>query len=458
MPTFIHTADTHLGYTQYNQPERQADYLDAFEQVVDAAIERNVSGVIHAGDLFNTSRPGTAAIRGAFQQLNRLREAEIPFLAVVGNHDGTQDTDWMHILSDMGLAVRLGRDPTVVDDVAFYGQHYVASAKRERLDYAFTSHDASHAALVAHGLFHQVSARGDWDFGDILSNSPVKFDAALLGDDHTPTVYRWIDEDIVLTYPGSTERTAFTQRDDRVYNIVTVAHEQSGHTAFEIDQKSLRTRPHVYIEKTLEPGQGTECIEAEIDDRDVTDAVVAIIIEGDDSENISPAALEQYAREQGALVARTSDRRRLKDLDVDYDVSFVDPDAAVREQLADMNLSAAVAEVEAMVRDIEGPESPAKTNLDTLTKSSFLDRIDDDPDAFERTADIESPDDTGVPVPDVDVTTTDAGSTAVETDGEQSTADAEQKTEITSEIESGTPPETTDGLSTNQSDQTGDNP
>lgn len=421
MPTFIHTADTHLGYTQYNQPERQADYLDAFQQVVDTAIERNVTGIIHAGDLFNTSRPGTAAIRGAFQQLNRLRAADIPFLAVVGNHDGTQDTDWMHILSDMGLAHRLGRNPTVIDDVAFYGQHYVASAKRERLDYAFNSHDASHGVLVAHGLFHQLSELGDWDFGDILSNSPVKFDAALFGDDHTPKIRRWDDEDIILTYSGSTERTAVTQRDDRVYNVVTVNHNQSGHAAFDIDQEPLQTRPHVYIERTLEPGQGTELIEADIDDRNVTDAVVAIIIEGDDSEDISPAALEQYAREQGALVARTSDRRKLKNLDVDYDVSFVDPDAAVREQLVDMDLSAAVAEVEGMVRDIDGPESPAKTNLDGLTKSAFLDRIDDDPEAFEHVAEIESPDDAAVPVPNEDVPATNTENLAGKTDDEQPT-------------------------------------
>lgn len=443
MPTFIHTADTHLGYTQYNRQERRTDYLDAFTQVVDAAIERNVAGVIHAGDLFNTSRPGTAAIRGAFQQLNRLREADIPFLGVVGNHDGTQETDWMHILSDMGLALRLGHQPTVIDDVAFYGQHYVASAKRECLNYAFDSHDSSHAVLVAHGLFHQLSGRGDWDFGDILSNSPVKFDAALLGDDHTPKIRRWDDEEIVLTYSGSTERTAVTQREDRVYNVITVDHDQSGHTAFNIDQAPLQTRPHVYIERTLEPGLGTEFIEAAIDECDVTDAVVAIVIEGDDSEDISPAALEQYARDQGALVARTSDRRKLKDLDVDYDVSFVDPDAAVREQLADMDLSAAVAEIEAMVRDIDGPEAPAKTNLDGLTKASFLDRIDDDPDAFERSAEIESPGDAAIPVPDEDVTSTDTENAAVETDGERPT-DSEQHTETTDGTEAEAPPETID--------------
>lgn len=422
--TFIHTADTHLGYTQYNHPERQADYLDAFRQVVDAAIKRDVAGVIHAGDLFNTSRPGTAAIRGALQQLNRLRETGIPFLAIVGNHDGTQDTDWMHILSDMGLAVRLGHEPISIDDVAIYGQHYVASAKREYLDYAFKPHEAAHTILVSHGLFVQLSEYGDWDFGDIISGSPVKFDAALLGDDHTSNVRRWSDEEIVLTYPGSTERTAVTQREDRVYNIVTVDHSQSGHTAVDIDQKPLTTRPHVYIETTLKPGQGAERIEAEIDNNDVTNAVVAIVIEGDDSEEISPATLEQYARKQGALVARTSDRRKLKDLDIDYDVSFVDPDTAVREQLADMDLSAAVAEVEAMVRDIDGPEAPAKTNLDGLTKSMFLDRLNDDPEAFERIVDIESPDDDTVLVPNEDLTATE--DVPMEMDNEQSTTESDQ--------------------------------
>lgn len=442
MSTFIHTADTHLGYTQYNRSERQADYLNAFQQVVDAAIENDVAGVIHAGDLFNTSRPGTAAIRGALKQLNRLQDAKIPFLAVVGNHDGTQDTDWIHIAADMDLAVRLGRDPVVINDVAFYGQHYVAAAKRDHLDYTFTPHDASHAVLVAHGLFDQLSPHGEWDVGDIIARSPVKFDAALLGDDHTPKIRRWTDEEIVLTYAGSTERTAVTQREDRVYNGVTVQHDQSGHTAFDIDQTPLTTRPHVYIETTLEPGQGAERIEAELDDHDVTDAVVAIIIEGDDSEDISPAALEQYARDHGALVARTSDRRKLKDLDVDYDVSFVDPDAAVREQLADMELSAAVAEVEKMIRDIAGPDAPAKTNLDALTKSTFLDRIDDDPEAFERTAEIESPGDAAELVPKETTTASETDSDKVTTDSKQSTIG--QSMESFGDIESETPSDMTD--------------
>lgn len=419
MATFIHTADTHLGYTQYNRSERRTDYLDAFQQVVDAAIENDVAGVVHAGDLFNTSRPGTAAIRGALKQLSRLRDATIPFLAVVGNHDGTQDTDWIHIFEDMDLAVRLGRDPVVIDDVAFYGQHYVAAAKRDHLDYTFTPHDAAHAVLVAHGLFDQLSPHGEWDVGDIIAKSPVKFDAALLGDDHTPKIRRWTDEEIVLTYAGSTERTAVTQREDRVYNVVTVQPDQSGHTAFDIDQTPLTTRPHVYIETTLEPGHGVERIKTELDDHDVTDAVVAIIIDGDDSEDISPAALEQYAREHGALVARTSDRRKLKDLDVDYDVSFVDPDAAVREQLAEMELSAAVAEVEEMIRDTAGPEAPAKTNLDTQTKSTFLDRIEDDPEAFERTAEIETPDDAAGLVPEE--TASASESDGAKTDSEQAT-------------------------------------
>lgn len=443
MTQFIHTADTHLGYTQYNRPERQEDYLDAFTQVIDAAIENDVAGVIHAGDLFNTSRPGTTAIRGAFQQLTRLREADIPFLAVVGNHDGTQDTDWVHILSDMGLAVRLGREPIVIDDVAFYGQHYVAAAKRERLDYAFEPHDASHSLLVAHGLFFQLSEHGDWDFGDIISRSPVKFDAALLGDDHTPKTRLWHDEGILLTYSGSTERTAVTQRGARVYNVVTFDKDRAGPEAINITQEPLQTRPHVYIEQTLEPGQGADSIKTELDSHDVSDAVVVIVIEGDDSEAISPAALEQYAREQGALVARTSDRRKLQDLDVEYDVSFIDPDEAVREQLANLDLSSVVAEVEEMVRDIEGPESPAKTNLDTLTKSTFLDRIEEDPEAFERAADIESPNGDAVPVPGTDESL-DTDTVPVEASETQPSSESTQVTDTDNDPSEGPSPETTE--------------
>ena len=39
MTRVIHTGDTHIGYRQYNAPERRRDFLEAFRSVVSDAVD-----------------------------------------------------------------------------------------------------------------------------------------------------------------------------------------------------------------------------------------------------------------------------------------------------------------------------------------------------------------------------------------------------------------------------------
>src|SRR6266446_3122633 len=51
--SFIHVADTHLGYEQYGVRERFNDFSRAFWDIMQDAVNREVDFVIIAGDLFN---------------------------------------------------------------------------------------------------------------------------------------------------------------------------------------------------------------------------------------------------------------------------------------------------------------------------------------------------------------------------------------------------------------------
>ncbi|PSP64506.1 hypothetical protein BRC77_03730 [Halobacteriales archaeon QH_8_64_26] len=139
MVTLLHTADTHLGYRQYHRPEREADFREAFYEVIEAAIARDVDAVVHAGDLFNSSRPGIDALSDALEGLKRLAAADIPFLSIVGNHDGTRDRQWLDVFASLGLATRLGEsgfsirsdedgDETGASRVVLYGLDHVEPA------------------------------------------------------------------------------------------------------------------------------------------------------------------------------------------------------------------------------------------------------------------------------------------------------------------------------------------
>src|SRR6266487_2918229 len=85
----VHTSDTHLGFSAYSRldpatgvNQRETDVYDAFELVVDYAIEKHVDAIVHAGDLFDGVRPNNRAISFLFRQLSRLLEAGIPFVVV----------------------------------------------------------------------------------------------------------------------------------------------------------------------------------------------------------------------------------------------------------------------------------------------------------------------------------------------------------------------------------------
>jgi len=368
MTRVIHTGDTHIGYQQYHVPERRQDFLDAFRQVVQDAIEDNVDAVVHAGDLFHDRRPTLSDIMGTLDVLETLDDADIPFLAVVGNHEAKRDAQWLDLYESLGLAIRLGSTPTIVGETAFYGLDFVPRSQREDLDYDFAPHDADYAALVTHGLF-QPFDYGDWDAAEVLTESSVDFDALLLGDNHKPGKQEV--EDAWVTYCGSTERASASEREDRGYNIVTF----DGETR--ITRRGLDTRPFVFVDVELGPEEGIERVRSRVLQHDLTDAVVVVSIDGD-GEPISPAGIEEAALDAGALVARVTDHRELATAERETGVSFADPDDAVAERVRELGLSGAAREIDETVR----ASKVADANVADTVEQRVEELIEGDPDSL----------------------------------------------------------------------------
>ncbi|MDR0901106.1 MAG: DNA repair exonuclease [Methanobrevibacter sp.] len=84
---FAHLADTHLGYRQYGLLEREEDFCNVFEEIIDKIIEERVDFIIHSGDLFETAKPSPNALLVFQEQLMKIKKADIPFYAIAGNHD-----------------------------------------------------------------------------------------------------------------------------------------------------------------------------------------------------------------------------------------------------------------------------------------------------------------------------------------------------------------------------------
>ena len=90
---FLHVSDTHIGFSAYSRlseqglNQREQDFFAAFRAAVDAAIRERVDLVLHTGDLFDTVRPSNRAVSFCMEELTRLSQAGIPFLAIAGNHE-----------------------------------------------------------------------------------------------------------------------------------------------------------------------------------------------------------------------------------------------------------------------------------------------------------------------------------------------------------------------------------
>ena len=380
----LHTADTHLGYRQYHSPDRRDDFMRAFERVVDDAIEADVDAVVHAGDLYHDRRPDLPDLVGTVEALSRLRDASIPFLAVVGNHESTRHGQWLDVFERLGLAERLGDTQRRLGDVALYGLDHVPRSRRDDLEYEFAPHDAPHAVLVAHGLFTPF-AHADWDTDEVLARSSVDFDALLLGDNHEPGVEQVGDRGVWATYSGSTERASASERDGRGYNLVDFDADDPGPSGVTVRRRALSTREFVFVDVDLAPGEGVDRVRNRIRQHDCNDAVVIVRVEGD-GESFAPAAVEEAAIDVGAAIARVTDHREIEDEAETPDVSFADPDEAVREQVREAGLSPAGADLDQTVRATDVADSNVRDRVERRVRE----RIDEGLEVFEGAADDEA--------------------------------------------------------------------
>lgn len=84
---FVHLSDTHLGWRQYGKTERFIDWGKATKCVFEYAVKNNVDFVIHSGDFFNSYRLDQDAFLQSIELLQILKDKNIPFFVIDGNHD-----------------------------------------------------------------------------------------------------------------------------------------------------------------------------------------------------------------------------------------------------------------------------------------------------------------------------------------------------------------------------------
>ncbi|MEL6554077.1 MAG: DNA repair exonuclease [Cyanobacteria bacterium J06621_11] len=123
MTKFLHVSDIHLGFDRYDSKPRTLDFFYALKDVFEKyAVGERVDFVIIGGDLFEHRNIKPAILNHAQVCLQILQDANIPVLAIEGNHDnapyGTKSS-WLRYLSDWGL-LKLLEPGNIKEGEAFY--------------------------------------------------------------------------------------------------------------------------------------------------------------------------------------------------------------------------------------------------------------------------------------------------------------------------------------------------
>ncbi|ACP34218.1 metallophosphoesterase [Sulfolobus islandicus Y.G.57.14] len=207
MVQILHISDTHLGKRQYSLAEREKDIYDVFSQLIDIAIKERVDAVIHSGDLFDVSNPTTNALVIAVKILKKLKDANIPFLSIPGDHDTPKRKGYIiphNILTELDLIKILNYDkPYIIKDIEIYGIPHIPTVSKNVLVSTLSSlkPKSSRSILLLHqGVKQILPYDGSWQME--LGSLPKGFGYYALG--HLHTRWRLIQDDgSIIAIAGS---------------------------------------------------------------------------------------------------------------------------------------------------------------------------------------------------------------------------------------------------------------
>jgi len=211
---FAHLADTHLGYRQYGLVEREEDFFNVFNEIVEKIIEERVDFVIHSGDLFEMAKPSPNALLMFQEGLIKIKDAGIPFYAIAGNHDTIMRQNAVPpqiLFRKLGLSLISPNNPIInstflkENDIFIGGTPFISKSQNSLLktkieELAKKSSGFSNRILVLHqGIDKYLPFQYELELADL----PNSFTYYGLGHVHN----RIVDDfgEGKLVYPGSSE-------------------------------------------------------------------------------------------------------------------------------------------------------------------------------------------------------------------------------------------------------------
>lgn len=324
MIKIIHIADTHLGYRQYFSDIRKKDFFNSFEFIINEAIIHNVDAIVHAGDLFNSKNPTLDDIIQTIKILQKLKINNIPFLCIVGNHEIKENNQWIDLLEQMNLSIKLTHEPfKLIDEnlkINIYGIDYFSKFKFQNILFEkyLLDKEANYNILVMHLLLSPLIINSTISYLDILKKINIDFDLLLLGDSHKNDCkiltyfsnINGIKKKCYLTYSGSTERCSSSEVQKRYYNFITF---QS--TGINIEKKEIPTRDFIFITILCKKNDNFEKINSYIakeiinKKEKILNSIIFLKLIGNNNILINKNLIEEIFIDHGACIINIIDQR-----------------------------------------------------------------------------------------------------------------------------------------------------
>lgn len=241
-------ADSHLGFDLPVRPRverrrRGHDFLANYAAALNPALDGDVDIVVHGGDVFDRSKPVPSLAYQAFEPLRRVADRGVPVFIVPGNHERARlphirfaQHPGIHVFDSARTIVTSVRGATVALSGFPYERDVRARFPAVLRETGWSNVSADVRLLCIHHCVEGATVGpGDFVFrssADVVRHEdiPRAFTAVFSGHIHRHQV---LTTDLArrplatpVLYPGSLERTAFAEMDERKgFMIVRVSRE-----------------------------------------------------------------------------------------------------------------------------------------------------------------------------------------------------------------------------------------
>jgi DNA repair exonuclease SbcCD nuclease subunit len=291
--SFVHLADAHLGKMQYGLEARREDFTKAFMEAVEKIIELKPNFIVISGDLFEEARPANPTLATAIRELRRLRDHNIPVLAVDGSHDSAPNVITGTILIPLDRAGLLHYLPFHEgscwrsESCYVYGiPNYNTRTKMEKMLPEFLAKNNPKPdpqlfnIFAFHGALDDPTLKPPGMDAELRPEIvPDGFDYYAGGHIHNPIKIQF--KSGTLAYSGCLETTTHKEAEiEKGFNYITV----QSKSVFEVQRIRLRSpRPFQIIKEDFSgksPDEITKLAAKLVEEADRPGSVLVVILEG----------------------------------------------------------------------------------------------------------------------------------------------------------------------------------